>query len=213
MGQSLTLYPPSPTPPSIQRATVPAESSPQTESNNFLWTEQRLRAVALLADGRYTQKEVAQMIGTSPSILKGWQRNPVFQNQLDNNINEYKDRILSTTIAQKHYRIKSLQDRHELLNRIISQRQKQVDPTSQFYNPEFAHLPGLDTGLVLPSLTSTKVGMHDYLLTHEAKIDNALLTEFRSIEKQAAEETGQWSETHNINILQKAYIGIDINQV
>lgn len=208
--QTLTIYPPSPLPPSTPDAALPSIA---TNPNSFLWTEQKLRAISLMADGRYDNKEVSQMVGITEKVLRHWQNNSIFQARLNDAIEEYKARILNATIAQKHYRIASLQERHSLLNQVLLQRQKQTDPSSQFYNPIFADVPGLDTGLVLPSLGSTKIGMHDYIITHDYKLDTALLNEFRAIEKQAAEETGQWSETHNINILQKAYIGIDIAQV
>src|SRR5258708_29435847 len=143
---SATLYPPSPYPPSLappsrELVSVTSNSVLHNETN-FLWTEQRIRACTLLADGRYTIEEIAQIVGTSIQILTKWKANSIFSDKLQALLNEFQDKVLATSIALKTNRLQALQRRHRSLESIVLQRTQQTDPSSPFHNPYFSTVPG-----------------------------------------------------------------------
>lgn len=87
--------------------------------------------------------------------------------------------VMELEICERNQRIKALQNRWDLMRRIIDDRGK---------NPEFAEIPGGKTGLLMRDYKGKDANQPIY------RVDTGLLAELRLHEKQAAQELGQWSE-------------------
>ena len=82
-------------------------------------------------------------------------------------------------LAGCNARVQILQNRADLLRKIIAERAASA---------EFADAPGGTTGLLVKDYKGKDSCTPVY------RVDTALLAELRAIEKQAAQELGQWGE-------------------
>lgn len=101
-------------------------------------------------------------------------------------LSELRGVIAAQTIAQeignRNARLKALQHRWELMQRVIQERGE---------DPSFAEVPGGKTGLLCRDYKGKDANQEIY------RVDTGLLAELRLHEKQAAQELGQWSEDAN----------------
>jgi hypothetical protein len=86
---------------------------------------------------------------------------------------------VAVEVAERTARVKLLQHRLNLLNRVIKERGE---------SPDFATVPGGTTGLLVRDFKGKDATQPIY------RVDTGLLAEMRLHEKQAAQELGQWSE-------------------
>lgn len=86
---------------------------------------------------------------------------------------------IAVEIGNRNSRVKALQDRWELMKRVITERGE---------DPSFAAVPGGTTGLLCRDYKGKDANQEIY------RVDTGILAELRLHEKQAAQELGQWSE-------------------
>ena len=147
-------------------------------------TEQKALAASLLAHDELTDEEIAQRCDVSRRTLARWKQEPEFQSILSECQEAIKQRILSSSIADKVQRIKRLDKRWRQIDRLIAERAE---------DPHMMNVPGGQTGLLAHEQKS--LGSGDLATVVDVyKADTGLLKEERETAKQAAIELGQWTE-------------------
>lgn len=161
----------------------------------FRWTKPKRRAAALLALDELKDEEIAEKVGVSPRALWYWKAHPDFKAEIERLCAEAAERIMARGIARKEKRIEAANERHQLMNQVIRSRAKvnrhrNVNGLSDEDEPMDLlgyTAAGADTGLMVHTVTYLKEGRRE-----EWAIDTGLLKELRELEKQAAQEMGQW---------------------
>lgn len=97
---------------------------------------------------------------------------------------EVAERGVKLLISDRNYRVRCLQDRHDLLLTVLRERAAAE---------EMQAAPGGKTGLLCRKLKMIGSGKEAYEV-EEFEVDNATLKEIRAHEQQAAQELGQWVE-------------------
>lgn len=149
----------------------------------FRWTKRRERAALLVAQDDLTNEQIADAIGITRQCLDKWKRHPDFAARVDSLIAEFRAAVLVEGIADQVQRVKRQNDRWDRIQRLLDARAEAN-----------ADLTGGDTGLVVREVTYLPGGA-----TRERhEFDAAVMREARELEKQAAQELGQWTEKREL---------------
>lgn len=168
---------------------------------SFQWTSQRRRAVEFVADDRLTDEGIAREIGIARVTLVRWKRHPEFLAAVNAHVERLAAAIEAEGIANRQNRIDAYNRRWECLERIRAERAA---------SPEMESIPGGATGFIVKRLKKVNVVSkpdpenegapvmvrEEYW---EAAVDVALLKEWRELEKQAAQDMGQWTEKREVS--------------
>lgn len=161
-----------------------AEELRETTENElpFKWSEAKENAALLVAVDELTNNKIADECGITNKTLWQWKQKPEFQTRVDEHQKEIFERIKRHGIGTAENRVKHMQRRHGLLNQVISERA---------LSSEMADVPGGKTGLLVHNVKSVGAGENaERVDLYE--VDAALLKEQRDIERQVAQELGQW---------------------
>lgn len=142
----------------------------------------QIQAAQMLADGSFTVAEIAEQIGVKDRTIYRWQKDPEFQSTLNRHRDVLEAAILQEGIARKAQRIKRYAERLAKLDQVIEERGN---------DRQMAGIPGGTTGLIVRQIKSIGVGAHNREV-EEFVVDTGTLREIRELEKQAAQELGQW---------------------
>ena len=154
---------------------------------NWSWTKQREKAAWLKAEGDLSEYEIATQCGVSRETIQVWARSPEFQARIDEHVAEILKALRSTGIGNVANRIKRLDRDWKKLQKIVEARAAAADPD----------IPGMDTGHI--THTEKMIGQGPMAqVIDEYRVDVATLKELRDIEKQAAQELGQWTEKQDL---------------
>jgi hypothetical protein len=160
----------------------------QQNPTPFEWTVARERAAALLADGEFTDQEVADEVGVSRWTLWSWRQHPEFAARVRQITERAGEELGRHAIARKLRRMAAYDRRWRALNRVIEGRAA---------DPAMRGVPGGETGLLVRTVKVIGSG-EAAREVEEYKLDAALLKELRELERQAAEEAGQWGTKHDV---------------
>lgn len=161
----------------------------------------RERAAQLAADDVLTDAEIAAKSGITERTLNRWRKLGDFMARVAHYKAEIAAAVKRQGIANKQNRIDAYNRRWELLEQIRMERA----------NDEWlSDAPGGKTGFVVKQLKTVK---HHYVPdpddedgkpstmmveTWESVVDTGFLREFRELEKQAAQDSGQWTEKREV---------------
>lgn len=137
-------------------------------------------AAEMLVDGEFTFQAIANKVGVTLSTVWRWNQRPEFLAIVAERRELLRAKLRENGVSVRLDRIRALQDRWIRLRRIIEARA--ADPTMQ-------KAAGGDTGLLVRKFVS--VGRKT---VRQYEVDTGLLAEMRAIEKQAAQELGEWEE-------------------
>lgn len=148
------------------------------------WTKRKHTAANLLARGELLDKEVAVKVGVSDKQIQRWKQSSQFADRVKLVAERIGEMASRFAIASKMRRIKALDDRWRRMQQITEER--------AIYH-EMDDVAGGATGLLVKTLKNVGSGAtaHD---VDEYAVDTGLLKEMREIEKQAAQELGQWPD-------------------
>lgn len=158
---------------------------------SFPWSEQAESAAVFCAEGFLSDAQIARKVKVSRSTITRWRRHPEFRSRLMEHVAEFRERALAHGIARIDHRLDHANRRHEAMSRLIVARGKAMK----------GEAPGAETGLLERRLRYVTVkvekGNGDTFTEsqplYEYTFDAALVRELASIEKQVAQDTGQWS--------------------
>lgn len=178
-----------------------------TPAPPFAWTKPRLRAAELVAEDGLTDEEIAAEVKVSRSTLNRWKQHPDFEAKVDEFIAALERAARRRAIARRDKRLAGYDERRRRMLDLIEARSK---------DPDLARLPGGATGLVVGRLKAIKLSYDEREMDEaeldgeappkqfvsieawESDFDAALLRELRELEKQAAQDAGQWSEKREL---------------
>lgn len=149
-------------------------------------TEERELAAQLIAAGELTDPEIAERVGVARQTLWGWRRESEFAARVDEVRGEIRESLSRRAISLVERRVASLNSRWLKLNQVIAERA--ADPTMM-------KAPGGTSGLLAHTLKTVGSGPLA-MVVDEYAVDGTLLKELRELEKQAAQELGQWTAKH-----------------
>jgi len=140
--------------------------------------KKRRDVLRLLSQGELTDTEIAEECEVDRRTIYRWRQEPEFATELAERVAEQGELSRRYAIARRERRIKRLEDRLAALELIVEERKA-------------AHgaLTGGHSGYI--AVEPKKYG-------EVLRFDAALAREIREIEKQAAIETGQWTEKREL---------------
>lgn len=136
-------------------------------------TPQKEKAALLFAAAELTTEEIARECDTSRQTLFLWRKEPAFIAKVRSEQSDIHRSIRSSGIAVLENRVRALHDRWRRLQLIVKERAA---------DPALIDIPGGASGFIV------RKGKCGY------GIDKELLDAIRELEKQAAQELGQWEE-------------------
>lgn len=178
----------------------------RTATEPFAWSDASADAAVLLAEDRLTDATIAKRVGVSRTTLHTWKQHPEFSAKVTEHYNELIERARRRGIARLDRRMDAYEDRHKRMTTLIRERARDMR----------GEVPGGGTGLlvrvpkrvelVTTSMTADDDGEPTQEETttsrtevFEYEFDAPLMRELRELEKQVAQDTGQWSEKREVS--------------
>jgi hypothetical protein len=156
-------------------------------------TKTREMAAQLVADDRLPDREIAEQCGIDKATLERWKLQPTFRARVQAIVEAYAKRALKNGIARRERRVGVLNDLHNKMLQVIDERAK---------SKGMAAVPGGKTGIVTKTMKGIGKG-EDFQAIEEYRVDTSTIAEIRDVQKQAAEELGQWiRRTQNLDLNQ-----------
>ena len=149
----------------------------------------RERAAQLVAEDRLTDEQIAAQVGVVKVTLERWKRQPVFRSRVAAIIAEAVKRTESESINTVAGRALRYKRRAEKLDQVLAERAE---------DPAVANAAGGKTGLVVRQYKIANG--REPIVMEEFVVDTATLAEIRQLEKQAAQDLGQWSDRGELDI-------------
>jgi hypothetical protein len=146
-------------------------------------TKKQEQAALWLAEGERTEEAIAAALRLNPITLWRWKQQPAFAALVEEHKARWAAEIEQEGIANRQNRVNALNDRWELMQRVIDARAADATMTGA----------GHETGLLVRTYKPGK-----YRNVEEYRVDAALLAELRAHELQAARELGQLVEKREL---------------
>lgn len=160
----------------------------------FAWTATRERAACLVAADDQSDERIAASLGIVRATLSNWKRHPDFAARVEQIVAEYRAAVLQRGIAVRENRMAALDDRWRRLRSVVeawaAALQGDADPFKLGAHRDAALASGFESGMVGIEWVTTPKGN----FRPQFKTDTALSAEMRNLEKQAAQEMGEWVE-------------------
>jgi hypothetical protein len=153
----------------------------------FAWSRQREQAALLVAQDDQSDRAIAASCGMGKATLERWKQQPIFQARVAEHCAVWRTACLERGVADRRERIRALNERWFALQDIVDQRKAALTPEKLAASGLGSIEPGIGTGLMIRVIRSSKHGS-----VEEWQVDHGLLDAFLRIEKQAAQELGQW---------------------
>jgi hypothetical protein len=147
---------------------------------SWKWTRQKARAADLVADGRWTEEQMASKLGLSRRQLARYKATPEFQLRVEEILAVRDAEALRSAIARTAARVAAQNERWQALQQIRQERGQALA----------GQAPGAGTGDLVRTLKQVGSGATAQLV-EEFTLDAALLRELRELEDLVARELGQ----------------------
>lgn len=148
-------------------------------------TAKQHRAAILVAEDEIPDHAIAANVGVHVVTLERWKKQPAFAAAVRRHIDALQSHLERYSIARKDKRVAAYQQRWEKLHRLIDARGEALAD----------EIAGGETGLIAKEIEVARDGA----LVENYKTDGPLLSALLSLEKQAAQEAGQWSEKREVS--------------
>lgn len=155
---------------------------------DFRWTEETEEASQLIAEGELTYQAIADKFGVAKSTVFRWTKHPEFAARVNEVIDDFRSEIRRRGLAILERRVESVNDRWRRLQVVVQERAN---------SPEMIDVPGGSSGLLVKSLKGIGGG-DDFQVVETYEVDTGLLKSILDLEKQAAQELGQWTERQEL---------------
>ena len=161
-------------------------NSPQLHSPSCKpLTPRQRKAAQLIAADELEDQQIAALVGVTPRAVAAWKIREDFKSEVNKILVAYNNKVMRRGIALRMKRVERLNDLHERSVQVIEQRAQ---------DPALVGVPGGNTGMVVKSyrnIVNPKTGKLVGAPVHE--YDTGIVRSILDIEKQAAQELGQWS--------------------
>ena len=160
----------------------PAENAPADVNKCYEWTLTKERAAQLLAEDHSTDVDIAATLGVTVMTLWRWKQVHEFAERVESIRKELADHAKRFLIARKSFRLGNYQSRLLAMQQIIEERGN---------DPELQKARGGSSGMLVRKLKTVGSGPAAEIV-EEFVFDAALAKAMLELEKQAAQEAGQW---------------------
>lgn len=158
------------------------------------------RAALLVAEDELSNEQIAAEIGIARQTLDAWKRNGLFADRVERIREDIRAAVLAQGIANKQYRIDAANDRHKAFTEIVRQR-------AELHTHDEG---GADTGWLVRTYKFSPMGER----FEEWSVDTGLNAAMSALEKQVAQETGQWAESPaGSQGIRVQLVGVDISRL
>ena len=163
----------------------------------------------MLAHDELSDEVIAATLKINPITLYRWKKIPEFSAAIQTAVDEITASLRLQTIATKQFRIDAQAERWKDLETIRAKRKA---------DPALSKFPGSpETGFVTAELKLVKVvdetedgGGISYREFWAHSFDSSLFNAYLAVEKQIAQETGQWEDKLSVEgTLKREYIIVD----
>lgn len=145
-------------------------------------------AAYMVAEGEASYSAISATCGLTRNTLARWRHRPDFQARVEAIRAEFRDHVRRRGIAVRERRVAAYNRRWQAMHALIEARAA---------DPEMEGVPGGDTGLVVKEVKG--IGSGDtFRQVDTYTFDAGLLKELRELERQAAEDLGQWTEKREV---------------
>ena len=169
------------------------QRSLQATSRSFEWTDQKREAAALIAESNLPLIAVAADLGVRRETLWKWRQIPAFAAAVAEIEAELDRDATRFAIVRRRERLAGYDERRDKALAVIEQR-------AEHYADRYPDVPGGDTGLLTPTFKVVGSGPTAHTIV-EHVFDAALAREVRDLERQAAQDAGQWSDKSSVETL------------
>jgi hypothetical protein len=154
-------------------------------NGKFLLTPIRKRVATLLAEGFLTNDQICKQEKVGIQTLWRWRQNPAFMAYVAKKAAQFGSAIERQAISRKAQRMRTYQAVMDDCNRIKWDRSE---------DERYAGVPGYGTGMMVHTVKSIGSGELAERVDLYA-VDTGLIDKILAVNKQAAQEMGQWEET------------------
>ncbi len=171
-------------------------------------TAKQVAAAHLVADDKLSDQQIADSVGVTRDTVSRWKRLPEFKREVEEHFSAWREKVMSSGIADKVNRIASYDEIFDKLHQVIAERASELDGLCA----------GGSTGLMVRTVKFVKVlelktntprsfdEIPDDEFTptrqmqpvEEFAVDTGMLAELRNVKLQAARELGQLVEKHEV---------------
>ncbi|MGB3305500.1 MAG: phBC6A51 family helix-turn-helix protein [Thermomicrobiales bacterium] len=165
---------------------APTAEQNRTASDGFPWSDASANAAVLLAEDRLTDAAIAKKVGVGRTKLHEWKQHPVFAAKVTALSDELIARARRRGLARLDRRLERYERRARAFDMIVSDRAKAMK-----------EVPGGRSGYLVRHYKSIGTGETAHEV-EEYHFDAALSREMRELEKQVAQDTGQWTDKREL---------------
>lgn len=155
---------------------------------DFQWSPSKEQAALLVAEDSKSNPDIAAAVGVTARQLERWKRLDAFRSRVEEHRKLWRDELAAEGLASQKNRLAAYNDRWRRMQRVIEAREA---------DPALANAPGGNTGLMVRQQKGIGSGFN-FEIIEEFAVDTGLLKEMRELEKQAAQDLGQWTEKKEI---------------
>lgn len=152
------------------------------------WRPRHEEAALMVAEGKMRPAEIIQTLGVDYNTYNRWTRHPDFVRRVQEIRTDLNERIMELAIANKWHRLSVLNDLEAGLLQVIKERGDALRGDAA----------GTGTGLVVRQEKVFGTGQNQTSIL-EYLVDAGTVAEIRALQKQAAQESGQWSDKQSID--------------
>lgn len=165
------------------------------QNGDWVWTKKRALAAELIAEDELTDEQISLKLGVHRNSVSRWKRCQEFRDRISELTAAHAKDVFNRGIARREKRVAARQDRWQRGIQVIQERAA---------DPEMQNVPGGKTGLLVRQVKSVGFGK-DSQIIEEYAVDTGLMRELSNLEKETAQDLGQWSEKtdasgNNVNI-------------
>jgi|SRR5579872_1749843 len=168
-------------------------------------SQKQEQAAVLVAEDELSDEAIAERVGISRMTLHRWKRDAAFQQRVTEILASFGLSLQRYSIARKDKRMAAYQNRWDRMKRLMDARAA---------DPSMEGVPGGRTGLIVRHVK--RVGPpSDARQVETYTVDTGFMAEMLAIERQAAQEAGQWKESEQPQapVLVRQYVGIAVEDV
>lgn len=146
----------------------------------------RIDAAWYVAEGKLTNREIAQRLDLSRKTIERWTKDERFVAIVKRMVEEFEEKATKKGIALRRNRIAVLQKAHDGLETVMAERS---------LSEEMKNIPGGQTGLITKMLKGIGKG-GDFQVVEVYEVDTGTLKEIRAIHERITEELGEKVTKH-----------------
>lgn len=159
-------------------------------SQEIAFSAKQERAIVLVAEDELSDDDIARQVGVSRRTLARWKDLPEFQARVRAHVDELGRTLSKYHIARRDKRVALLQERNNRLHQVVAERAA---------DPDMEDVPGGQTGYIVRTFKIVPQGEDEPAkIIPEYAVDTGLVKALGDIERQAAQEAGQWTEKRQL---------------